>query len=889
MHMRSVFIDVDYVPMPPVKGHTHGQSAATRSSASLLIDNIGAVAGRRVVYYQGSKADERNDRVISRSHFWAKDQYVKPRAFAPEGGDLVAMVDVDYYVDMPTFLAKNHRAMLLYTFQPSRVAREDGEYKYTFDGDDNVVYTVSGGGAYRHPVWNYAGDVVTVYRKAFGCIPYSYSTFALERRQLDDDHQLILLTPLSKHYWFSAFIAQRQLAGNQLERLKVNVGNGFTRMTVNSAEGLIVHTGRAGAYSTSATAASVDDAFASVARGSKVGLTIPTMKGKNVREGVELLYEYHTHALKRGGVVPGSLVSTAAVRSYQHVRTMDEYDPEAKPSMVAFMQPLVDGAFAPAMTAANERRSIDARVLKVKDCTQPTAFVTRTIREFAGLFKAGVAEPLHPVGEDEIRARQPKPSQQRILDAAETEEANEVTKTFMKRECYQTASDPRNISTINGVHKRNYSAYMYAFADALKQFDWYAFGKTPVEIATRVSQVAEGCQAHVIETDFSRMDGRVGPVARLLEQVVAAEVFPSQYHSELYELMRSQQNLKGRGRFGTTYDTGTSRASGSPETSCFNTLLNAYTAYLSWRMSVDVSTGAFHTPAAAWGRLGIYAGDDGLTADIDPDVYVRAATAVGQRLTSEVKAKGETGIKFLARQYGPAVWFGCNNSVCDFSRSMSKFHATVTMPDNVRPEAKLMDKAYAMWLTDRNSFVYGKFLDGVVSHKPKEFKFRNLAGQWRITEDDTQQYPNADEPWVEELFRKQLPEFNVDKFVEWIEGCKCVEDFMDPPRFMERVPLEAKSLVVEGDEVCSPPPKPEGEDDDRATIPVQIPVVDKQPGEATTQDAKEKPGKGKPFRARKPKSERPSRQEATGGKTFVTTKGKAVKIVGKSNKVKESG
>jgi len=116
------------------------------------------------------------------------------------------MNDVEYYVDMPDFLAHHFRPILLHTVQPSAVCKDAGEYKYTFVDDDEIDYYVSGGGHFTHKLWNWAGDSVAAVR-TFCWIPITYSVFALERRRIDDDHSLVLLAPVRKFYGWHAWLA----------------------------------------------------------------------------------------------------------------------------------------------------------------------------------------------------------------------------------------------------------------------------------------------------------------------------------------------------------------------------------------------------------------------------------------------------------------------------------------------------------------------------------------------------------------------------------------------------------------------------------------------------------------------------------------------------------
>jgi hypothetical protein len=824
VRMRSAFVDAPFVEIKPVAGHTHGQSAASRSSASSLIDSIAQAVGRDVIFYQGSAADVRNGRKISRDMRWAKDANVKPQRYSPKPQDMVALVDVDYYVDMPRFMLSNYRPILVYTFQPSVVSKSEGEYKFTFNSKDEVIYRVSGGANYQHQVWNYSGDTVVVKKKILGFIPWTHMTFSLERRQIDADHQLVLLSPLTKHTGVASWFAEKRLAGAPLRRLTVQGKEGFLRLETNDAKSLMVHTGRVGEYSCSSTNVCVDNELASVVRTSKVRLNLPMVKGKmgEGRKGSEMLLEFH---LTNDSLVSKltksretAVLSTVDpyVRGFQWVTKKDEYDAEAKPSVVSFMTPIVDGAFAPDMTRGNERRSIAERVEKVKDATTMTTFLGKVVREFVAQLAGDDAHCLVPYGEEELRERQNKPTQRRILDSAEYEEAKRETRSFMKRECYANVNDPRTISQINGSDKREYSAYMYALSDFLKQFDWYAFGKSNLEVADRVAAICSSAKIHVSETDFSRMDGRVGQVARDLEKAVCMRLFGLEYHDHLDDLLRSQHNLKGKTKFGIAYETLMSRLSGSPETSPFNTILNVFVAFLTFRRTMNPATQTHHTPAEAWQRLGIYGGDDGLTADANSSSYVEAAAMVGQKLTSAQKEHGVSGVKFLARQYGPDVWFGDNNSCCDFARTLSKFHTSVTMPESISPKMKLLDKAYACWLSDKNSPVLGCFVSKVVSCAPRGFSFKNLNGKWGIEEDRSKQYPNEGGDWMEGLFAEQLPLFNVGQFLEWLDNTSNLDDLLAPPSCAPPVVLELKPdavVVIDGDihgeeKVAGVAPKP---------------------------------------------------------------------------------
>jgi len=839
--LKSVFLDVEVDEMKPVGGHTHGVSAAVRSTASNLIDCVTKAAGLNPVYYQGSSADVRKGRQISRSYFWAKD-FMAPAMPPVADADVVAMVDVDYYVDMERKLVRDFVPHLLYTFQPSTVCKDSGDYKFTFLEDGTVEYVVSGGGRYVHKVWNWDGDSVSVEKPGLFGLPKKLATYAIERRRMDDDHQVVLLAPLRSYKGYvMCYIARKFAKAKRLDRLLVT-DNGFLRMTVNTDEGLRVVTGKAGCYTQASVPARVDDAIASTARTLTSGLTIATVKSKmednnpssnTIHVGAEILLEYH----KQKAPVRGPTVSTLtkSVRRFQWVTPGKQMDDDAKPSMTSFMDPILDGGFVPDNCRGNDERGVTKRVIELKTGDLPmSTFVLNEMDNFLDILFEGKRHFLEPVDNEEVYARQDRPTQRRILDNAQHESATNVTKQFVKKEAYPDVNDPRIISTINGVDKMAYSAYIYAFVELIKKAPWYAFSKSPREIAERVAEICSNVE-WVDATDFSRMDGRIGNVARELERRAMRRGFKTQFHPMLNDLMSKQYALRGITTHGVRYQTGLGRASGSAETSAFNTLLNAFVCYLGYR-GTKVS-GMFIQPRMAYKLLGLYGGDDGLSGGLGMKATEKAAQLVGQKLELVRYNRGAAGVNFLARRYGPDVWFGDSNSCCDIRRQIAKFHLTVHLPSNITPVVKLQEKSYSFSLTDANTPIIGDFVKRVLTlHPYADSKFRNLLGVWNLEKDQAKQYPNIAADWMMDVVKNDVPEFDMEMFRRWLDGTTA-DNILHPPSFCPRVEPKPKpgKVVIDGDLVGSEPAgKPLEE-------PSSIPAR-------------------KRFRSRKPKADRPSRK-----------------------------
>jgi len=722
------------------------------------------------------------------------------------------MIDVDYYVDMPSFLAEEFKPTILYTFQPEAVARSDGgEYSYTFNAKNEVLYNVSGGGSYSHEVWNYNCDHILVTKRFFG-LPWTVAAFNVDRRRAGPDHELVCLTPLRRWTGPFAFLGS-WLGGKELERLKPVEGE-FLRMKIQKDDGVYVSTGEVNKYAAATIGVKYDDAIAISAKTTTVKLSLPTVlayiPGDDLVERkaqASALHNYHRN--KNPEIKPSEAFVFPvkdAVRNYDY--GVQSYDPDAKQTLKAFMSPLIHGAYAPLASRANEEKCVKGRITQFatqKGELRMTEFLDRTMREFCELLLP-TAHTMEPTTIDEVYERQARPTQRRILDESLTgAEPKRLVKMFMKKEAYGEPKEPRPISTINGVDKREYSRYLYPIADLIKTCDWYAFGKTPIDIARRVTEVLDGANS-AVNTDFSRFDGRVSELLRELEKMLLVRAFRPEYTHDVTELHDSQFTQPAIGTFGTRYNTGYARASGSPETAAFNSIANAYVAYLTFRMTRE--GGGFISPQAAWKRLGIYGGDDGLTADVDPAKYTRAATMLGLKLDVELIAQGNEGITFLSRMYGPHVWYGDTNSCCDLPRQLAKLHTTVSLPPNVTPLEKLLEKARAFHLTDAKTPILGELVSKIVSlHGPIAMNKKTASIRaWNSDTPSDVQYPNQNDGWMDAYAIRALEPFGFDfeLFHGWLSSITSVEQTLSPPLCAEPKRPKNSDIIIADEDVYSP-------------------------------------------------------------------------------------
>lgn len=805
--VRDAFNNLPMTEHPKAKNHTHPIAAADRSGASIFIDRIGSAIGCTPYMYQASHSDWKHKRSGFRAWYWIKDMISDIKSHPPDKRTLLAMVDVDQYVEMPEFLDTWSCPTILYTFQPTVVARVGTNYCFTFDENDVCTYDVAGSGKFVQKVWNYSRDNIKVCRKFLG-FTWSMTAFLVDRVCTSQDHEVIMLTPMGSWRGISAFFADMWLEGRPLERLRVHQ-NGFLRLRSVQDGKVTVSTGKPGRLNSCEVTAQVDDSIRTIAETSKYDISLPQILSfmPERREEATVLLSYHRACVKD---TPDTVCPVfEAVRRYQFEPKM--YDPEAKPGLVAFMSPLIHGCFSPDITAANERRAIKSRIRDVMPGELVMSpLLSQTIDEFCcRLIPDSKVHKLAPVSYEEVLERQTRPSQRRILADSEVKEAptefERKTHMFLKREAYTSAKDPRAISQINGVDKRDYSRVMYAFEELLKHQSWYAFGRTPREIADIVCiKLAKAKIA--IATDYSRFDGHGSNLMRELERRLLIRAFMPEYHGFVTELHRSQYGLIGVSANSQWYFTGTTRASGSPETSIFNTTTNAFIAFLAKRMTNTHS--GYCTPDEAWSGLGIYGGDDGLTADVVVRIYVRAAKMMGQVLDAVVVQRGHLGVKFLSRCYGPDVWTGDPISCCDILRQLSKFHTSVKLHPDVTPFMKLCEKIRSYALSDSGTPIICNLVSmvlsitGEIKMDDKTAMMRSWLSQFEIKS----QYPNDVRPWMLEYAFKSMPTFNYPRFERWVNDFdNTVEYILNAPMFMEPLAAKPSAPMVIDDSVVGPP------------------------------------------------------------------------------------
>jgi hypothetical protein len=842
--LRRTFESTSLSACSPSRNHTHGSAAATRRIATDHAVTVSTSLGLTPYFYQMSRSDQSSGYQGSREWFWAKDCGTVIEDFSVTGREVLVLIDVDYYVDMPCFMAEHVMPYYIHTLVPEAAAAICDDFQFTFLDDGNVKFDVSGGGHYVHPLWDYSRDVVVV-SNAFRWAGYSMETlrnylwpsagvYTLEKRRISKHRSSVLASPLAS--WSGPWaLLTGFLDGSDLKRLDVRTKNlegqyAFARVHVSDENGFHVSTASLDSYAVATIKADVDSLIRDSCGTRSTSVSVASVQGfVQDRDAAVVLANFYKNS-------PGYTVPSRTVTSPLRVfRFAPNIDLGGKAALDCFMPCFIDAAYAPLRNLAAERQAIIGRVINTqKEPPSVTTELRTYMRDFVSEFRHADEPCLIPVDIDEVYERQPRPTQRKILDEGSgLVGVFQKIKTFIKAEAYGKVTDPRIISTVPADKKLLYSRYAYSMADFVtsnpERFPWYAFGKTPVEIAELVSSVCMRGNKHVDLTDAARLDGTVNIITRELEQMLAAQLFAPDHLVEFLELHSSTYLQDATFDYDALtglcvkYLTRFIRLSGEALTAFFNTIWTAFCAYVALRRHIT----GFGTVAhrKAWASLGGYGGDDGITGSLPTACWTWACEALGIDIELDRVNLTQGRVSFLSRIYSPDVWTGSLNSVCDVPRILSKLHTTPVLPDPLSGAGKLLCKIVGLAMTDIETPVIGEICKVVMRLADREREavkevrlktgveilsksqmyelgplVRHGYVSWWAQYSSNVQYPNEYEPWMDDYIREVG--IDVIRFRDWVGGLHTLDEFMTTvPLIVEPKPVNPPPapVVVQGE------------------------------------------------------------------------------------------
>jgi hypothetical protein len=799
--LRGVFRDLAEVQVRKDPAHPHPDSAHVRARANNLIRTFANESGLRPYYISMSNQNIKRGEFGRHVYYEFKDLNRPIRNDKRQPNDINVLVDADYYHDMPKLLATDVRPTLIYTIIPEGVSHSGTDYQFCFQGNE-IDMKVRGGARYKHQLWDYMHDTIVVESGFVPFMGYHKVAYLVETKRLAKHRALVLLVPICN------FSYPACLSAPTLTRLEIST-NGWNILNHYNGGEQSTSLSRDGCLETvtipTRILETLQTAYSTSNKIERASVESYLPDREESRAASALLHNF----LRSETPMPRRVVqATFGVASYQfNPRT---YNESAKQKLKAFMSPLLGPCPAPDCSLNNDRRCIEERVQKLQ--AKVPKKLNSTVIGYATKFaEALITGPeLVPVDHSKVWKTQRRPAQQHKLQQSSDcgDYPKRTVSAMQKAEAYANCNDPRNISIVPSDYKERWSVFTLAFADKMKTWQCYAFGKPPRQIAVNISRICYGAQ-WVLLTDFSRFDGTINVRLRHMEQTVLTKAFKRCYHDELRKLYTEMRNRRGYTQFGLVYDLGSSRLSGDPETSSMNTLVTMFTFFIAciyMGMSID---DAAHRVL----NNSMVGGDDGIMADVDKSCFERACKTLGLNGKAEIVRRGEFGVNFLARYYSPDVWYDDPRSVTDIKRAVWKFHTSGNLPDSCTPYRKLYAKARSIIVNDRHTPILGDLCARALTILEKEGHERDL----RITEAErtdvnyavriwgsANSYPQGgDMSWAFQLVDQQIPTFKWDRFYDWLDQ-STYENILNPPLMVdEPVDIPVKADVVVNGEVVA--------------------------------------------------------------------------------------
>jgi hypothetical protein len=671
--------------------HSHPAAAAARARANVLIDTFATVIGKIVYSVSMSVGENKASVVGSRPYFTAKDLASPFKWDAINTQHLVKMTDVDYYLRPHQYLCGN--LVMMYTFVPETCAGQ------TIDGafctnDDNTVTTIFNGGArYTHQLWNYDSDHLVVDHW------WGSSVYLLEQKQLGLDRRVILFNPIRQVYGPLGWL----IDGVRLER-RILSHSSFAFTRALNSDGKLVYSFSSFGEFTSATVPETEVISCvhrmDMAKDPQMSDVERILRAAEIKDPsfvatvLFTLYKKHKVNFLQSTQIQEQLTKCVIDRlTYQPLFPL--ILESGKAVLRTLGAPWSTASFAPARSVNSDHACLHGRINVPFNDVAVSPFYYTCLQEYLRfLIPDDQVGKLCPYDYEFMENKLKRPTQRSLLQACKHLfylDRFVTVKSFQKNEPYAKVSAPRNISTLPMEHNFRYGQFCYALVHAVfKPTHWYIFGRHPREMAAFLHSKA-AFSGSILLADITRLDGSTGPIHDELTLGTLRRAFAPSYQDEALRLASAEIGAKGVTSNGLVYNTGSTTLSGSSATTWRNTNINAFTAYCSYRRSLN--------PQASWLALGFYGGDDSANFDAKQEDFEYTYAKMGLLIKPEVVMPGQP-ITFLGRIY-PDIWT-TTSSMADIARQVRKLHTT-TSPVHVSRADALRFKAEGIMVTDSHT------------------------------------------------------------------------------------------------------------------------------------------------------------------------------------------
>lgn len=827
--------------------HSHPKAAALRNNADAALNAFLTLRGFTPYSIQLSHRDILNGVGGSLIHYHLQDQHAPERSDRITPEHIFKLVNVDYYIDWVQYLWMG-MPFVLYTFTPYEPCGQCDEYMWTTNLDNTITMTHTGGGVYRHQLWSYMTDhIVARY-------PGLTITYDVEINRIHKHWSLVLIVPktvtAASPFQRSSCSLQRQQLIVQSPTIctvaEANKRNEKNKILLASAEvvpcALITHSAPEVTI-----AISKPGLYASLVMDAKLRATLDARMeskqlsiadlsnllsinyGNDMRFAAAMVYTAYPYGVRVGAHHTQKYSARDLAVSYGKVDA--SFDPQRALTGLVLCNPILDSGFLPWRSKPNERWTSVERIEAVRN--YQVHFNDKYLK-YAGEFIVRLVprkQSLVPLEVSDVMLLQNRPSQRINNLAAETnlatwlERFESQVKSFQKSEVYPAPKDPRNITTLPSEHCLMYSTFTLPFADVLKQTEWYVFGIHPDTVAMKVHELCSKSQT-VTETDFSRFDGTHSFALYKLELALLLHCYDPMWHATITKIHHSMTSASARMSLGTMYTIGGSRLSGSADTSCMNSVDNAFVSYCAYR---DMG----YESVDAYSRLGLYGGDDGLTGDVNPSILERVCSDLGLKMKA-ISRPSHCSTSLLGRKYPRP--HSSPGHMADLPRQLSKLHICPSRDPRIaqNPWIGLYNKASGYIATDRDTPILGAWCKAVLRLAPESARQEMLDLQQytvRIYSHQESKYAPSLEARMEQACSDlDLSSSEITMYETRIMDCNTPEELLELPcirGYLGKIPNNVQVGDLFGEITPEVSAKvPEVKDPGDAQVPVILCEVD---------------------------------------------------------------
>lgn len=743
--LRPIFVpsgdNIDVFPCHSI--HSHPRSAEIRTASNHFLVELVKKAGYTPYVVSSSRQDKGDG---NRYFYCCKDFGIVFKDDAITENTALVFTDVDYYADMTRWL-NLWKPICMYTLVPETLNYNNDEFCYRFNGDE-LHYNVSGGGEYKHKLWDYRGDVLTTVD-----FDGSLLTFDVEQRKIkgDDQHRLIWLLPKAKiadPLWIAVYsdwqlllLHRKQVKNGKLLTLWEPISDSLS-IGVDGSNYSVKLPGKL--YEAIKVRLKFKDSAPFV---SDVERMLKEAKHVTYAQDAPILYSCFGEDI----IIRPNVIKTGHFPVMYHAIPkrggLSTEDPKSPGQTTT--TPLVS---QPALFAAKghnpDRACIEGRIDKVKNLVRFPPKYRSYATEFVDLLipssKIGVGVPLSA---GEVRESQDKKAQRgrfdRVAPLMSLNVENKI-KSFIKTETYSSAKAPRNISTMSPEITIQSSGFSLVMASELKKLPWYCPGMTPRRIVERLSEVIRMSDNDIEEGDYTCLDGSQSPdYSNLLLLPMYMRYFAPEHRGEFKRLYKQIYKEKATTTTGIAYNPRMTVRSGSAITTQAGTIDNAFNIYAALRnMGRDKED--------AWSNIGAVFGDDSVNSNHEGQFHsfiAGVASDLGMIYKSNIR-KREDPVLFLGRYFvDPTTIY---DSFADPMRTIGKLHTSGN--NAVTPEQGAANKAWGYESTDRLTPIIGTWAARVLAITKLKFKGATSEEQYRCSN----AWPQRDKAAITEAMAKVL-------------------------------------------------------------------------------------------------------------------------------------